>query len=293
MEKKLQKVSVIIPAKNEGIHVENTVNSLLNWTDKEIEIIVVDDRSEDNCCQFLKDPQYKMIKFFKTDALGAAKARNFGASKATGDIYVFSDAHVFVSKGWLDQILEDFQRPEISAMVPGIADAKNPKNIGYGQTWNQELKITWYLNKPKEIKAIPLAPGGFLAVRKEVFNAVGGFDRGFRIWGKEDEEFSLKLWLFGYQIFVEPSVIVSHVFRKKHPYRVMLEHVNYNYLRMALSHFNQRRIAKVLGGIKEYQHSEEVITEVILSNVWSQRQEYLVRRKFDDDWFMEKFKILF
>lgn len=74
---------------------------------------------------------------------------------------------------------------------------------------------------------------------------IGGFERGFRVWGREDEEISLKLWLFGYQCCVLPDIKVYHVFRSEtQPFPLTWDDINYNLLRMAYSHFNEERIEK-------------------------------------------------
>lgn len=43
---------------------------------------------------------------------------------------------------------------------------------------------------------------------------IGGFEHGFKTWGREDEEISLKLWLMGYKCAVEPACTVLHIFRQ-------------------------------------------------------------------------------
>ncbi|MFP3467938.1 glycosyltransferase family 2 protein, partial [Leifsonia sp. SIMBA_070] len=77
-------VSIIFPVKNEGINVKNTLDSLVKVkTDFSYEVIIVDDASEDACCEFLSSHEYPItITLVKTDGLGAANARNVGSKKA-------------------------------------------------------------------------------------------------------------------------------------------------------------------------------------------------------------------
>ena len=285
--------SIIIPVKNEGNNVKNTVDSIMSNTKEAIEIIIVNDNSDDNCCSFLTDTIYEGIKLIKTAGVGAANARNIGASHAQSELLVFSDAHVFVPKNWLTKVLIDFANQAVDALVPAIGAADNPLNIGFGETWTKELNIKWFVQRPSALTLIPLAPGGFFIIRRSVFETIDGFDRGFRVWGKEDEEISLKLWLFGFQAYVDPEIKVLHIFRKAHPYPVTQEHVHYNFLRMAVSHFDQARINKVISLIKPYAHAENVISDVILSNAGLQREKYFKIRKYDADWFMKRFEIDF
>ncbi|HBV97891.1 MAG: hypothetical protein JL50_07615 [Peptococcaceae bacterium BICA1-7] len=286
--------SVIIPAKNEGANVLNTLNSMLGVKNQTpYEIIVIDDGSEDGCCRFLGETYGDQeVKLITTPGLGSAKARNLGASKALGSVYIFCDAHIFVEDHWIDRVLQPILEERVEAACPGIAPHDRPHDVAGGFTWNEELRFTW-LPRPPRLSPSPLLPGGCLAVRAEVFWKVGGFDRGFIIWGREDEEISLKMWLFGYRLGVCPDARILHIFRERHPYTVTWEHVDYNLLRMAYSHFKNERIARVLELIKNHPGSNRVERMIMESDTFVQRQEYLKKRKRDDDWFFKRFRIPF
>ncbi|MCL6638960.1 MAG: glycosyltransferase [Firmicutes bacterium] len=292
-----KKVSIIIPCRNEGLKIKQTADFLLRTeagSRDDTEIIVVDDGSEDRCCSFLEGnfPPYEKISLLGTKGLGAARARNLGAERAGGDILVFCDAHILVGKGWLDKLLEAFSQEEVDAVSPGIGPYDPSLTAGYGLTWDEKLEIRW-LKKPSDLQKVPLAPGACLAIKKDVFKEVGGFDRGFNSWGYEDVELSLKLWLFGYQVFVNPQVRVGHYFRKSPPYAVNSVDFVYNRLRMAISHFNEARIAKVANLIKNKIDMSVLLTKVLFSDSMEQRKDYLARRKYDDEWFFTMFNIPF
>jgi cellulose synthase/poly-beta-1,6-N-acetylglucosamine synthase-like glycosyltransferase len=168
----------------------------------------------------------------------------------------------------------------------------DPAAVGYGQTWTKKLEVKW-LPRPLAMTTAPLLPGGCQAFRKEAFIAVGGYDRGFKVWGHEDEEISFKMWLFGYSLFVDPDFSVMHLFRPRHPYHVSQEHVHYNFLRMACSHFSRERLASALSLVSKERHFEKTLSSVMLSDVWEQRRDYLSKREHDDVWFMKNFNIPF
>lgn len=287
------RVSIILPCKNEGDNVRNTLDSiLLTKTNVSYEIIVVDDASQDGCVEKIKNNvSYKEVKFFSTQGLGSAKARNFGAEQAKGQYLVFCDAHVFVEAYWLDKLLKGFNSPEVGAVCPAIAPHDNPDAVGYGQKMNEKVEAKWILTNPQKITSVPLVPGGCVAFRREVFNEIGGFNKGFRVWGLEDLEISFRTWLMGYSCVVNPEVKILHVFRPAHPYRVTMDDVNFNLLYMALVHFKGERIAKVLDMVKSYPHFSYVLVSAIFSDAWQQRKHYLEVRKHDDDWYMEKFNV--
>jgi len=89
------KVSIIIPAFNAASYVEDTVNSVLNQTYKNIEIIIIDDYSTDNTWSVLTDLEERnlsLIKVFKNYGKGACAARNYGYELSSGDYIQYLDA---------------------------------------------------------------------------------------------------------------------------------------------------------------------------------------------------------
>jgi glycosyltransferase involved in cell wall biosynthesis len=287
-------VSLIFPVKNEGRNIRNTIKSAAQVkTEYPFEMIVVDDHSIDNCCDFLSTAKRNdNIRLLRTNGLGAANARNVGAEQAKGDFLIFCDAHLFFEDYWIDRLLEPIQEGIADATNPGIADAANPGNVGYGYSWTSGLEPRWNTWQPT-LFASPHLAGGCLAISRKVFLDIGGFERGFRVWGREDEEISLKLWLFGYKCYIRPDVKVLHVFRHTDvPFQITWDDVNYNMMRMAYSHFNEERIEKCHKLIK-YSDPEQLKSLVLGSDVLKQRQAYLARRKYDDDWYMNKFGIPF
>lgn len=287
-------VSVIIPVKNEGINIFNTVKSVLGASNTTpYEVVVVDDGSRDRCCRFLSGSTSSgKVRLITTQGLGAARARNAGAAHARGEIFIFCDAHIFVEDHWIDRLIEPLLDGKLDAVCPGIAPHDRPNDVAGGFTWDEKLKFTW-LPRPPKLSLTPLLPGGCLAVKAGVFFDVGEFDRGFVVWGREDEEISLKMWLFGYRLGVNPGVRILHVFRERHPYTVTWENVDHNLLRMAYSHFRSERIAKAIELIKNHPDSHRVERRVVESDVLTQRREYRQRRKRDDDWFFNRFRIPF
>jgi glycosyltransferase involved in cell wall biosynthesis len=90
------KVSVIIPTKNRASLIERTINSVKTQkTDHEIEVVVVDDASNDNTFEILQllqknITQLKVIR--NSRSFGGAVSRNIGASYSTGEIIAFLDS---------------------------------------------------------------------------------------------------------------------------------------------------------------------------------------------------------
>lgn len=288
---KLPLISIVIPVKNEGNNVRSTLTSLLQCQTRfPLEIIVVDDGSTDNCCHFLASEQSTFpVKLITTQGIGAAPARNLGAEHAKGEYLIFCDAHLTFEPYWIDRLMELILNGTTDAIAPAIGSITEPHKVGYGQTLDQRWGVVW---NPHPQRPVPIAilPGGCFVIPKSIFLDIGGFDRGFQVWGFEDIEISIKLWLFGYRCYVHPNVKILHLFRNLHPYTVTHTHVYYNMLRMAYSHFKEERIASCKKLIIHID-ANELEREVLEFGAAAQRARYFARRKYDDDWLIQKFRI--
>ena len=84
-------VSVIIPTYNRAKTVRNAIDSVLQQTYKNIEIIVIDDGSSDNTAQVLESYRNK-VQIIQQENAGPSVARNRGIEIANGDIFCFLDS---------------------------------------------------------------------------------------------------------------------------------------------------------------------------------------------------------
>jgi glycosyltransferase involved in cell wall biosynthesis len=292
--------SIVIPCKNEFSTLKPTVDSILQSKNTtSFEIIVVDDASKDNSSAFLESGEdkklYERVLLLKTNNLGAAGARNAGAGIAKGKHLFFCDAHVEVPDGWLDSLVDTLKQSEYHIVAPCILDMNNPLAAGYGQTWDKLLNITWLLEEPYGISEIPIACGCAFGITREAFDIMGGFHPLFQVWGKEDEELCFRAWLYGFKSIINPAVKVKHLFRKSHPYKISYDNVTYNFLCMAYSHFNLKRLEKSIQ-ISKHRPGFSYAASQIRQNydlILQYRNKCLRERKHDDNFFFEKFNIPF
>lgn len=100
------KVSVIVPVYNAEKYFEKCLNSLVNQTLKDIEIIVVNDGSTDNSEKILKKflAKYKNIVYFKKENSGQSDARNLGISHAKGDYLGFIDSDDYIALDMFEKL---------------------------------------------------------------------------------------------------------------------------------------------------------------------------------------------
>ena len=104
----MTKVSVIVPVYNVEKYLKKCLDSLVNQTLKDIEIIVVNDGSPDNSDKIIEKyaQKYKNIKAYTKENGGLSDARNYGLKKATGDYIAFVDSDDYVSKDMYKKMYE-------------------------------------------------------------------------------------------------------------------------------------------------------------------------------------------
>lgn len=93
----MNKVSLIVPVYNTSKYLEKCINSLINQTLKDIEIIIINDGSTDNSEKIIKKFNDKRIKYIAKQNEGIGKTRNLGIEKATGEYLAFVDSDDYLS----------------------------------------------------------------------------------------------------------------------------------------------------------------------------------------------------
>ena len=103
------KVSIIVPVYNVEEYLARCLDSLVNQSLKDIEIIVVNDGSPDNSQKIIDNycKKYKNIKSFIKENGGLSDARNFGIEKAQGEYIAFLDSDDYVT---IDMYMEMYNK---------------------------------------------------------------------------------------------------------------------------------------------------------------------------------------
>lgn len=106
-----EKVSVIIPAYNAEKYLEECLNSVLNQTYKDVEIVVINDGSVDGTRSILDNyaQSHENIVVIHTENGGVSRARNIGLSHATGDYIMFLDSDDLLVANAIEILLRDLK----------------------------------------------------------------------------------------------------------------------------------------------------------------------------------------
>lgn len=106
----MAKISIIIPVYNSEKYIRRCLNSILNQTFQDFEIILIDDNSKDNSLKIICEIEktYKdKIKILKNDKnIGAGASRNKGLKIASGEYITFIDSDDYIEKNTLKRMYE-------------------------------------------------------------------------------------------------------------------------------------------------------------------------------------------
>jgi GT2 family glycosyltransferase len=287
------RISVILPATNESVMLQRTVEQFVATLPANSEVIVVDNGSTDGCADFLAEGTWENVRLLRSaEPLGVSAARNRGLAEARGEVVVFSDAHMDVPERWWQPLVRTLNLPNVGVAAPGVGVMGKPDHgAAYGQRIAEtNLRLEWLPSKSAEPYPVPTLGGGFMAMRHETLKRAGAFDEGMPQWGSEDMELCVRYWLLGYEVWVVPEVTVLHYFRNAYPYGVQWHQVTHNLLRVALLHFGEPRLARVASALQSRALFATSLAQAVESDVWQKRAEFAARRVRDDDWLFEKFK---
>lgn len=283
-------VSVVVVSHNEGENLRRTVHSLLASLPADGEVVVVDDSSTDGSADCLTHG-YSGVTVLRPDTrLGAAGARNFGGRHARGAVLVFCDAHMELPLDWAAPLCAALARSEVGAACPVVSVMHQPDAKAYGFRWRDAaLGVEWLGRQGADPYPVPMLAGCFLAMRRDVFAATGGFDSGLVVWGQEDAELSLRLWTLGYECLLVPAVDVAHLFRPAHPYRVDWEVLLHNMLRVAVVHFDPERTRRLAERLTSHGAFPAAFARLAHSDAWARRDAVRAARRYDAHWFFHRF----
>lgn len=169
------KVSVIIPIYNASEFLEECINSILQQSLKEIEVICVDDGSSDNSLEILKKYAQNdcRVKILSQSNQGAGAARNNGMSNARGEYLSFLDSDDFFD---VDMLKDAYEAAHNSNADVCVFDADL-----FNHSTKEFKKCTWAFRRqyfPKEQPFSPLSPD----VKDNIFRMFNGWpwDKLFR-----------------------------------------------------------------------------------------------------------------
>mmetsp|Transcript_33504 Transcript_33504/g.77875 ORF Transcript_33504/g.77875 Transcript_33504/m.77875 type:complete len:544 (-) Transcript_33504:168-1799(-) len=240
---RIETMSVVIAAHNEHQYMKRTLDSIYGSTPATVlkEIIVVDDASDPPLARSLQDfPQVKKLRH--EDRRGLIKSKTEGGNVATGDMIMFLDGHVKPEANWWQPLLKHMNQNYRRVVVPVIpilnADTWEPNNnaVGIKMMFDWTLFFQWFEDYND---LVPCMSGGLFGITRQWWHESGEYDYGMSMWGAENIEQSIRVWLCGGEIYVARDSRVSHVFRTSFPYTVNNTEIYINKVRTVEAWFDE------------------------------------------------------
>ncbi len=194
----MSKVSVIIPCYNQGKYIEEAVDSVLNQTFDDLEIIIVNDGSTDNSQEIIDKIKHpKVIKIHQANK-GVASARNEGINKAIGEYILPLDSDDKIASTYIEKAVYQIEKNPKLGIVYCEAELFGVKR----KKWKLPPYTLFNMLKANCIFCTAL-------FRKKDWEAVGGYkEQQENFW--EDYDFWLSLIEMGREIFQIPEVLFSY-----------------------------------------------------------------------------------
>jgi len=171
------------------------------------EVIIAADGAVDDCQLLARRHGARVVDV--PGPAGPATARNVGAAAARGDVLVFVDADVAVSRAGVDRMVRAIRTEPKTAAVFGAYD-ETPPDPGFMSQY-KNLSHS-FIHHTSATRASTFW-AGLGAVRREAFERVGGFDERFARPSVEDIDLGYRLTAAGYEVVLDPALSATHLKR--------------------------------------------------------------------------------
>ncbi|XP_062374043.1 probable polypeptide N-acetylgalactosaminyltransferase 8 [Sardina pilchardus] len=256
--KDLPTISVVLIYLDEALSIiKRAITSIINRTPAHLlrDIILVDDHSSNGDLKeplnafvsLIHETRPGLVKLVRhSSQLGLSQTRISGWKVASGDVVAILDAHIEVNKGWAEPLLARIKEDRTVVLSPvfdkvSCYDLKLENYIpsAQGFDWAMWCKYEafspqWYARNDETLPGKSPSIMGILVADRVFFGEIGALDPGMTIYGGENVEFGIRVWLCGGSIEVIPCSKIAHLERARKPYMPELKYVlQRNALRLA------------------------------------------------------------
>ena len=280
------KLTAVICFANEGAEVEKTILSLQDTCGDDVEVLLINDASNDGFDYESVADKYGCRYFVNDEQIGPAHCRHKGLSWAKTENVIFLDAHMrFYGDRWHRRVNDIIARDPHTLyctrsvpLKPGGKPSGAPTGIGASIQMDEPkfedwLKPDWNI-RPRgdaDTSFVPCVLGGCYAVNRSFMQSIGGY-RGLHRYGGEEPLISIKAWLSGGTCQVINSVEIGHIYRggKPAPWKDTVRYF----------HFNKLATARIVMDDQDFKDAESKLSGV--TNAQNVRDVYNSREKLVD-----------
>lgn len=209
----LQKVSLLLRPSPANSDPAAICRELLQELPEGSEILLVGADTPLEC------PHVRVME--NTRRFGVSRGFNLAAKEAQGQILLFAEGHFLPRQGWAAPLLSAMENPGTGIAGPVMLSTAEESTHEESQAESQEealagltymdaaMNTVWMTPGERDYSA-PVITGPLLTIRRQDFEALGGFDEGFGDNGFQYHDLSMRMWRFGKECVITPGSRVNY-----------------------------------------------------------------------------------
>lgn len=230
-------ISFIIAVRDEPDEfLDATLEGLLRTSNSyRREIVLVDD------CSIvpiqIELPDILVVR--NAEPIGSARSRRTGASFASGDVLSFLDPHMTFAPDWLDKMMAHVDSGELLCSAWWDYELTRchcwgadfcwcgDRDYASGRCPGFDFRHRTVFPGDRAVE-VPMLIGANYMMLRSSYERIGGFSPFFRTWGRLEQDLCLRAWIVGVGVKCVTNARVGHFSRKKFPYKVSWEDIEFN-----------------------------------------------------------------
>lgn len=273
----MAKVSLIVPIYNTQKYLKKCINSLINQTLKDIEIILINDGSTDNSEKIIKEFKDKRIKYISKENEGIGKTRNLGIEKSTGEYLAFVDSDDYLNEHFCEYMYEKATKDNCDLVICDFFESREKLySIKFKDFKNTNLK-----KNPELINNVNLGPCNKLYKKDLFINKDNRFEENLKY---EDAPFVVKMLLAAKNIGKVNDYLTYYVIHDNSQTTIRDKRI-----------FDILKITDIIvTDLKKanYKNDSLVSLAVMILTDYTIQQRYVANKKFRHDFINKAFKYL-
>lgn len=222
-DRNMPKISFVVLTYNSEAYIEALLNSLFKFhkediEKKTIEIVIVDNNSSDKTLLLVE--KFNNIKIVENKKnLGFSKGINLGVSMSSSEFVIVLNPDTKFESGNILNVIKLFEKDKSIGVIGGKIVGRNgqkEKSAGrFLKTFQVFLmalgldELFGLRSSPSKLKYVDFVSGGFMILRRKIFEDLDGFDENLFMY-IEDMEFCFRARKEGYKVVFDPSISIYH-----------------------------------------------------------------------------------
>lgn len=190
-------VSIIVPVIYRPDLAKVCIDSIINYTKFQYELILVQEGDDKEVTELLKSYDVKFVQ--NKVPKGFAGAMNSGIGLSKGSHYCFLNSDTVAIPGWLEYMMEAFKDEEVGLVTPTYSEMPGQQSIA-----KYTDKKFEYVDEPLSLKGV------CFLISKKAIDEIGGWDEDFGLGGGDDNDMTYRIKKGGYKLVIAREAYIYH-----------------------------------------------------------------------------------